>query len=502
MQFCRLKFLSAVVLLAILSTACEQPAGTGTLPVTTTFEVDQTFQELFRQVDGAEMFGPAISSPFSYGQIHYQYTVACLLMRSLQAAGNVGVELAPLGLDLGVLEVAVPPPDDESLHYVDGHVIDPAFFPFYQELGGTRLVGPPLTEPRYNPKKKRIEQYFQNLGFYRFEDQPGGRVGLLAYGAWKCGQSCSSLPHPFTEAEVEPPSPVHPDLRQAVERLGLHFTGFALGPAYTTPDGTLEQIFENVILALKPGSGNRPVLRAIPADLGIVEEDPVAPSGDDEMYFYPLGENVGHNVPLSFLDYLAMHGGLDASGPPITEYNQIGEGVFRQCFSNLCLEEHRPETIPMRIRPTALGFLYWQAQNGAPGQELPLEAPPIPPANATNTPQSYPLATESVVEPAGDGVILHVWKKYPVLAAGQQQEIGAIVLQNGVPISGVQVELILSLPEADVRISMPPTGEDGQSFYLLDPIEATSGSPIDFQVCVYLQAGQATCAQDSFLIYQ
>jgi hypothetical protein len=66
----------------------------------------------------------------------------------------------------------------------------------------------------------------------------------------------------------------------------------------------------------------------------------------------------------------------------------------------------------------------------------------------------------------------------------------------------VQVELILSLPEADVRISMPPTGEDGQSFYLLDPIEATSGSPIDFQVCVYLQAGQATCAQDSFLIYQ
>ncbi len=478
------------MMMAILTTGCEPYAGNVPLTKSRTYEVDQRFKEIYNQAGGAEMLGPAISYTFSSGQVDYQYTVASLLMRSQGADDPSAGELAPLGLDLGVLEVAVPPPDDDFLHYVDGHVIDPAFFPYYERLGGNRLFGPPLTEPRYNPRKKRVEQYFQNLGFYRAEDQPESSVGLLSYGAWKCGTSCSEVPISSPESEVEPPSPVHPNFRKAVERLGLHFTGFALGPAYITEDGSNEQIFENMILAINPGSGNRVSLRPIPVTLGIPVEPPVEPSVDDGLFFYPLQDGFGHNVPQYFLDYLAIHGGLDASGPPITELVQISNGVMRQCFANLCLERHLYETIPMRIRPTPLGFLFWQVQNNAQSQD------------GTSEKLPNEQTSDIVTQLADDGVVLHVWKKIQVVRSGQQQEIGAIVLKDGVPVPDLPVEVYVSFPDVDLRINLPPTGEDGQSFYKLDPIDAPTGSPIDFRVCIYIQAGQATCASDSFSIYK
>jgi hypothetical protein len=221
------------------------------------------------------------------------------------------------------------------------------------------------------------------------------------------------------------------------------------------------------------------------------------------MYFYPIDAGMGHNVPQAFLNYLAGHGGLDASGAPITERMEISTSVFRQCFANLCLEEHTQETSPMRIRPTPLGFLCWQASCTPPAQTSPPASESLPGAGSTSTPLPYPLDTQSISQPAEGGVILHIWKKFPVLAPDQRQEIGAIVLQNGVPLPGLSAELNVTLPEGEnLKINLPPTGADGQSFHQLDLIQAEPGSPIDFQVCVYLQAGQATCVQDSFLFWK
>ena len=39
-----------------------------------------------------------------------------------------------------------------------------------------------------------------------------------------------------------------------------------------------------------------------------------------------------------FVDYIARHGGMDASGPPITELFRVNHQLERQCFTNLCLE--------------------------------------------------------------------------------------------------------------------------------------------------------------------
>jgi hypothetical protein len=103
----------------------------------------------------------------------------------------------------------------------------------------------------------------------------------------------------------------------------------------------------------------------------------------------------------------------------------------------------------------------------------------------------------------GDGVLLHVWKKYPVLKPDQSQEIGAIVLDGSLPVPDVAVELFLNLPDGEqVRIQMPPTGSDGQSFYQLEPLDSPPGSPVKYQICVYYLAGVPTCVEDSFLIWE
>ena len=501
MHFNRVIALFTLTLLIIPLAACNQPVDDPSIPVQTPLPIDPQFRDLYERGGGEDVFGPVISAPFTYGQVTYQYTVAVLITYDPTLPEHSAVGLAALGLDLGVLEVAIAPPDDPALRYVDGHIIDPAFLPLYEQLGGSRVVGPPLTEARYNPKYKRIEQYFQNVGFYRPGDYPGGKVSLLAYGAWKCGQSCAQPGLSFEDAEVQPPSPVHPDFRKSVERLGLHFTGFALGPATIAADGWREQIYENVILAMPPDPGARAIFRPIPVSLGIMAEPPVPPNNDHEMYFYPLGEGVGHNVSQAFLNYLAGHGGLDASGPPITELIEISTGVFRQCFTNLCLEEHTQESAPMQIRPTPLGFLCWQA--GCTPQPQANSPEPQPQMGATSTPLPYPLDTQSISQPVEDGVVLHVWKKFPVLAPDEHQEIGAIVLQNGVPLPGLSAELTVMLPGGEnMKINLQPTGDDGQSFYRLDLIQVPPGSPVDFQVCVYLQAGEATCVQDSFLFWK
>jgi len=41
---------------------------------------------------------------------------------------------------------------------------------------------------------------------------------------------------------------------------------------------------------------------------------------------------------------------------------------------------------------------------------------------------------QTLTQPAEDGVVVHVWKKFPVLSPGQRQEINVIVLKGDVPV--------------------------------------------------------------------
>jgi hypothetical protein len=507
MLFLRSKTLYIFLLCAILITACGAragaPAGGVLFSVPGVYEIDPLFRDFYRQLGGEEVLGAAISHPFTYGEISFQYTLAGRMAHDPQAPEHARSYMEPIGLDLGVLEAAVQPPDDPELRYVDGHIIDPLFLPLYQKLGEGRGAGKPLTEARYNPAMQRVEQYFENLGFYRSDTDPTGTVRLMGYGLWKCASSCmppSSLPQ---DSFVEPPLPVAPEFRKAVERLGQSFTGFALSTAYTASDGAIEQVFENVLLATLPGKNGQVFLRPLPVKLGISPEPLEIASSKDNMFFYPISEVNGYNVPQIFLDYLARHGGLDASGPPITTLGAIREGVYRQCFANLCLEEHRHEQGALRIRLTPLGFTFWQAQpqsfgqGGVPATSMDQED------GLAGIDQPTLVPTQTLTQPAADGVVVHVWKKFPVLSPGQRQEINVIVLKGDVPVRDLHSDLILTLPAGEsFRYDMAPTGSDGQSQYTLEPIDTPVGKAVEYQVCVYSQPGDATCVEDSFLVWQ
>lgn len=503
MDFHRPPVLIVLFLLAFSITACETSAGEAALLEPNVYEVDPLFRDFYKRLGGEELQGPVISPLFTNGQLSHQYTLAGLMAYDPQAAEHERFSLVPLGLELRILEAAVQPPDDPNLLYVDGHVIDPAFEPIYQELGGERLVGRPLGEARYNPYRGRVEQYFENLGFYRTESDPPEQVHLLAYGFWKCRAYCTLPSAQISETVVDQFPSVGSEFRTVVDRLGQSFTGFALSAPHVASDGATEQAFENLVLVVPSGGNGRVVLRPLPTLLGMSPEPFVSPSNNPGLFFYPVTEGKGYNVPKAFLDYLARHGGLDAAGPPIGGLAQIGDGVFRQCFANLCLEEHRQEPGNLRIRPTYLGFTYWQGLSSSGGQG---EAPVGDTSQGDLPSYADPptlAPTQELTQPAGDGVIVHVWKRFPVLAPGQRQEIGVIVLRQDLPVPDLHTDLILSLSDAEtVRFDMQPTGSDGQSQYLLEPLDKPLGTLVRYQVCVYYQPGEATCVLDSFIIWQ
>lgn len=476
------------MLCAFSITACGVPTSRVVLSAPGVYEVDLLFKNFHRQLGGEAVLGAAISHPFTYGKKSFQYTLAGLMAYDPQAPDHARYSLAPIGLDLGVLEASVQPPNDPELRYVDGHIIDPLFLPLYQKLGEGRGAGKPLTEARYNPAMQRVEQYFENLGFYRSDSDTSGSVRLIAYGPWKCATSCSPPAGLTPDSLVEPPLPVAPEFRKAVERLGQGFTGFALSAAYTASDGASEQVYENVLLAILPGEEGRVVLRSLPIKLGISPE-PLEPASENEdMLFYPIGESGGYNVPQVFMDYLAQHGGLDASGPPITSRVAVRDGVYRQCFANLCLEEHCHEQGALRIRLTPLGYTFWQAQSQSLDQGI--DQPTLTPKQA-------------LTQLAEGGVVILVWEKFPVIPPGKRQEINVVVLKGDKPIPDQHSDLILTLPAGEsLRYDMDPTGSDGKSIYILEPIDTPLGKTVKYQVCVYYQPGEATCVEDSFLVWQ
>lgn len=473
-----------LIALLAFTTACT-PTPTRDEPLPPAIGVDALFKEFYNDLGGEESLGAAISPAFTYGEISYQYTQAALMAYNPRAEGRERFYLAAIGLDTGLMQAAEPPPADANLHYVNGHTIDPSFWRLIQDLGGLSRAGSPITEPRYNPAKKRIEQYFENLGFYRQESEPNAH--LLAYGLWRCGESCASPPLWPTEAEVVLPPPVGAEFKMAVSRLGEHFVGFALSQPYTAPDGSVEQIFENVALRIAPGQTGRASLLPLTKMLGMEAAPLLPPNSQPGMFFYPVQENLGYNLPQEFLDYLAQHGGLDASGAPIGEAIQTSEGVLRQCFVNLCLEKHERESGALQIRPAPLGYLLWESRNlnDAPlnEQPSPSEIPPV-----------------RVVQ---GSVTLLAWKRYPLLAPGQPQEVGVTILENNRPVSGVHVELIFPLADQSQRsLSLPPAGEDGQSSLTLEVPEVAAGTMITYTLCAYYPRGQTTCVDDSFLVWR
>lgn len=498
----RKRILFSFLLLALALTACDSADSAGGVASGDDYAVDALYREFYDQLGGEETLGEPISPLFTYGRISYQYTVAALMAHDPDAPEAERFYLAALGLDTGLLQPAVPNPNDPALRYLNGHIIHPEFEPLYQAIGGRRIAGNPLSEARYNPERGRIEQHFENVGIFRRLDDPPGEARLLAYGLWKCDASCRRPTGIRSDMRLGVVIAVDPAFASSVERLGAHFTGLPVSEAYTNAHGNLEQVFENLVLARGSGKKGRIFARPLLEMLAIASAPPGAPGGVAGMTFIAVHDGLGFDVPQRFLDYLAQHGGLDISGLPIAPLEQTDENTLRQCFTNLCLEEHLDEAGPLRIRPEARGFAYW-LQSGAQGGQP--ETPPAP--QPTSEPERQPApetAPQAEPEPAGYGVIvMQVWEQRPILAPDQQQEIGVIVLENNRPVRNLEPELVVILPGGEERrYYMFPTGQNGQSALRIDPIQAAAGEAIAYRVCVFYPLGETNCVEDTFLIWQ
>jgi len=467
------KFFILFIALVFISAGCEEvDGGLLSTPVSeSTYSIDPLFREFYDRLDGPNTLGTAISPLDIQGNTKCQYTVGGLMVFDPMQPGPQRVHLAPLGVEMGIDEPAVPASDQPGTHYINGHIIYADFVPLYERLGGESIVGKPLTEVHYNPDKKRHEQYFENLGFYILDGEAPDDVHLLAYGAWNCNNKCRG---DGQYGLVGQPS-VEPPISEAVARLGSDFTGFPLTEAYIAADGKVEQIFENVVLIIDLSNPTRVELRPLQQKLSIMPDALVAKINDKDMFFYAVNGDKGYNLPLAILDYINQHGGFEISGAPISELSAVKDQVSRQCFVNLCLDRDANGV----IHPAPLGYTYKALFYQPVAQSLPEPAP------------------ETSRE-----IVIQVWAAHQKIAPDEEQEISALITENNKPMVNVRPVLEVSMPDGSrTPYVMPPTGADGQTHLSISPAQAQNGTLIPYQVCITSNAEKRVCVKDNYLVW-
>ena len=480
----RLKYavIAIAILLAVFVSSCSGSTGNILVPTSEgSFPVDPLFEEFYSKAGGVKVVGPAISPPFTYDNHRYQYVQAGCLEYDPDAPEGERIRFSSIGMDIGISDPAVASPDSADQVYVGGHVIFKGFVPLYRKLGGKRVVGKPLTEAHYNPTEKRFEQFFENLGFFWVETDPAENVRLLAYGVWKCDRSCRHVPSHEFEVNTIKQIAQQPDnlFRQTIDGLGSKFTGLPLTGTYTASDGYFEQILENLVLASNPDRPQEIIFRAVPEVIGITPTELVPNNGIDGMVFWPLDGQLGHNVPKEFVDFLSRHGGIEVSGPPTTELFLVADQVFRQCFKHLCLDYHLLTNVPpeLRIQVAPLGSVY---------KDL----------------YFHPTANNAIDIQSLRAVSIKVWERYSLIPSNVQQEVGAMVLQGDQPLANVAPLITIRVPKTEPKTyNLPPTDQEGKTVLYLDPIVASNGTVVEYDVCVKGSADDLFCVKDSFIIW-
>lgn len=446
----RKSILLFVFLIAAIFSGCSVEPTSKASGKNNRYDLDLRFREFYDWLGGEDVLGPVISTKFDSKGYEYQYTAAALLVFIPNAADNQRYQLAPLGLELGLAE---PPMSPDS---TVGHEIYPGFFDFYTQIGGARYTGDPITDAHYNAEKGRIEQHFENLGFYHPEDDVEG-VHLLHYGAWKCGNICGyDSPD---EAKVVIWSTVGSSFDAAVRRLDPSFTGYPLTEPYSASDGFMEQIFENVVIIADVSNPGNIQLRPIIGVIGLPVQEP----GD-------------YYVPEPFLEYIHRNSGLEFTGQPLTEYAALSSEVYRQCFTNLCLDYFPNASKGYNVRPAPLGYTYKSLY--------------------------YEPGVQKTDGEAISEITIRVWETYPLVTNHQNQRIGVRLESGNEPLENFIPILTLVIPgSGELKYTFPPTNQDGTTYLELDPIDVVNGTRIEYKVCVGDQKEDNNCIVDDFMIW-
>ncbi|PWH11921.1 MAG: hypothetical protein DDG60_15815 [Anaerolineae bacterium] len=461
--------LKNVVLMFLLVLGLPGCASMGPSGATPTIGIDGRFIEFYNLMGGERTLGKALGPAFPQDGKISQYTENVLMVYDESKPVGERFNFAPLGNTFGLSDPPLPIPENQSeVRYLNGHILSADFAALFDSLGGVRFVGYPLTEARWNPEKSRYEQYFEKMGFYRREGEQ--QVYLLPYGHIDCQRQPSQVGcvASISEAIIEPqhlPQPFLP----IVERLGQDFTGVPLSQPYLAPDGMLEQIYENIVLAVQPGNLRTIHLRQLPLLVGYQRAPLVPLLNDPLMVFMVLdpASGLGHNVPRPFLTYIAAHGGQELAGAPIGELFEQN-GVRRQCFENYCLDYDPTAPPGTEIRPTPLGLLYLRGQNYQPAM-----------------------------------LSLLVWEAHSILDVGQEQVLGVRVLNETAnqPIQNIEPKIEITLPNGTVKTMVfPPTSNAGNTYLKVNLPGLKSGDLVTYKVCASQPGGAPVCISDSWLV--
>ena len=437
-----------------------------------TYAVDPIFTDFYQALGGEEVLGPAISPSKRSESKTNQYTESSLMVFDPLEPISTRFKLAPLGVSLGVAEDDSPGSENGDGRIINGHLVIPEFLAAYKSLGGARFVGRPISEASFNLEKQRLEQYFENLGFYQLEGR--SEVHLIAYGAYACDRNCRDQA-PVAGIPVKQPLLPDPFLKKTLE-LGLPFVGKPLTGLRLAPDGKQEVIFENLVLVADADSLDQVGVRPIAAQISESAQDLAQPEESDLSVFIEIEHGLGYNVPLHFVGYLEQFGGMQVAGQPISEVFSPEPGVYWQCFTNLCLQFNLNVEGDQRLQPLPLGAQYKT--------------------------EAYEQVWDFSASQEIERIDIRVWEEDTFVSSMGSQEIHTAIYDDGKPLKNYEPLLIATMPDGSQRKAyFPPTDEEGCSSIKLAPIAAPNGTLIAYRVCLFGMDEQENCVGDNYLIW-
>lgn len=449
--------------------------------------VDAVFKEYYASLGGRSNLGPIGCPAFDLAEQNKkcQYTsntLMCLNLFETDPARRFS--LYPIGASLNLRdEPDAPNGAADGQRVVDGFTLYPAFVTKYDSLNGEQTAGRALTRARYNYLQRRIEQYFENIGFFQSLDDPNGRVCLLAYGTYACRESCQVPPADPCLGIIDPnQQQVEQPFLEGLVNNKLLAIGQPLSRAYPAEDGLTRQVYEAAVVYSPSGSGADIRLLPLPVMLGLGGDEPQAPTGTStsQYIFYPTRNELGYYVLVDFDRFIQEHGGPGYSGAPISNVQALERSGMRQCFENYCLEYTPAATADMRVHMTALGIQYLQTN--------PLDSGLV----------IAPLYSAETISLQADAALRSLNKNDP-----QTFSIQVSDRQKGTPLVGVTASLRLVLPDTtEIELPFPPTDAGGQAELTIDPLpNMENGGIVPYHVCLNLSSPQPICVSESYMVW-
>ena len=326
---------------------------------------------------------------------------------------------------------------------------------------GVDFLGRTLTEPHPDEDGNQ-EVIFENLVLVVNSEQlkekaqyPYRVLIPQALSGNQVGTKGASLP-PIFDLWI----PLVLQAQESIFELPLPKPRFAIQPAL----GSNRAGADDSIVKIKP----------IVQLLGIDPQTPSEPDGDPLMVFYPTVGEKGFNVPVYFDTYIRQHGGVDVTGEPITEVFAKGEGIYRQCFENICLDFDSSAAEDEQLKPAPLGALYkarFYQQNKNEIGSL-------------------------------ENVDMEVWEGAAYVGPEESQEIHVLLQEGKSPLKNREPIISLILPDnSQQTYTFSPTNAQGESVITVPPIEALNGTIIQYTVCLIIPKGESLCKEGDYLIW-